>query len=81
MRRGPASLFRWPARREPPHFDRDRRRLPGHARRTRALVADEFGFTVSGSAATARELRSLVTRDPPRVLVMDLMLQESDASR
>src|SRR5882724_8448514 len=31
-----------------------------------------------GSAATARELRTLVTREPPRVLVMDLMLQESD---
>jgi DNA-binding NarL/FixJ family response regulator len=42
------------------------------------LIADEFGFSVSGSAATARELRHLVTREPPRVLVMDLMLQESD---
>jgi DNA-binding NarL/FixJ family response regulator len=42
------------------------------------LIADEFGFSVSGSAATARELRTLVTREPPRVLVMDLMLQESD---
>ena len=42
------------------------------------LLADEFGFAVSGSAATARELRMLVTRTPPHVLVMDLMLQESD---
>jgi DNA-binding NarL/FixJ family response regulator len=42
------------------------------------LIDDEFGFAVSGSAATARELRTLVTREPPRVLVMDLMLQESD---
>jgi DNA-binding NarL/FixJ family response regulator len=42
------------------------------------LIADEFGFVVSGSAATARELRTLVTRQPPHVLVMDLMLQEAD---
>jgi DNA-binding NarL/FixJ family response regulator len=42
------------------------------------LIADEFGFTVSGSAATARELRSLVSRQPPHVLVMDLMLQDAD---
>ena len=42
------------------------------------LIADEFGFAVSGTAATARELRTLVTRTPPHVLVMDLMLQESD---
>lgn len=42
------------------------------------LIAGEFGFAVSGSAATARELRTLVTRQPPHVLVMDLMLQESD---
>lgn len=42
------------------------------------LIADEFGFAVSGSAATARELRALVTRQPPHVLVMDLMLQDAD---
>ena len=42
------------------------------------LVGDEFGFAVSGSAATARELRTLVTREPPHVLVMDLMLQDAD---
>jgi DNA-binding NarL/FixJ family response regulator len=42
------------------------------------LIADEFGFAVSGSAATARELRTLVTREPPHVLVMDLLLQDAD---
>jgi len=42
------------------------------------LVADEFGFAISGSAATARELRQLVTHQPPHVLVMDLMLQDAD---
>ena len=42
------------------------------------LIADEFGFAVSGSAATARELRALVARQPPRVLVMDLMLRDAD---
>jgi DNA-binding NarL/FixJ family response regulator len=42
------------------------------------LISDEFGFAVSGSAATARELRTLVTREPPHVLVMDLMLQDAD---
>jgi DNA-binding NarL/FixJ family response regulator len=42
------------------------------------LITDEFGFTVSGSAASARELRALVGRQPPHVLVMDLMLQDGD---
>ena len=42
------------------------------------LVADEFGFAVSGTAATARELRALITRQPPHVLVMDLMLRDAD---
>src|SRR5581483_501675 len=42
------------------------------------LLADEFGFAVSGSAATPRELRALITRHPPRVLVMDLMLHDAD---
>lgn len=42
------------------------------------LIASEFGFAVSGSAATARELRTLVTRQPPHVLVMDLLLQDAD---
>lgn len=42
------------------------------------LIADEFGFAVTGSAATGRELRTLVTRQPPHVLVMDLMLRDAD---
>ncbi|MDO8543049.1 MAG: response regulator transcription factor [Opitutaceae bacterium] len=42
------------------------------------LIADEFGFAVTGSAATGRELRALVTLQPPHVLVMDLMLQDAD---
>ena len=42
------------------------------------LIADEFGFAVCGTAANARELRTLVSRQPPQVLVMDLMLQEAD---
>ncbi len=42
------------------------------------LLADEFGFAVSGSAATARELRALISHRPPQVLVMDLMLRDSD---
>src|SRR5688572_1890251 len=42
------------------------------------LIADEFGFAVTGSAATARELRALIGRQAPRVLVMDLMLQDAD---
>jgi DNA-binding NarL/FixJ family response regulator len=42
------------------------------------LIAEEFGFSVVGSAATARELRALVAHEPPHVLVMDLMLQDAD---
>lgn len=42
------------------------------------LIADEFGFQVAGSAATARELRSLVARQPLHVLVMDLLLDDTD---
>lgn len=42
------------------------------------LLVGEPDFTLAGSAGSARELRALVTRDPPRVLVMDLMLQEDD---
>lgn len=42
------------------------------------LLGDEFGFAVTGSAATARELSSLVSKEPPHVLVMDLMLREAD---
>jgi DNA-binding NarL/FixJ family response regulator len=43
-----------------------------------ALLAGEGGFTVVGSAASARETRSLVERTAPHVLVMDLMLAEDD---
>ena len=42
------------------------------------LIDDEFGFVVTGSAATAGELRRLLSSEPPAVLVMDLMLQETD---
>jgi DNA-binding NarL/FixJ family response regulator len=42
------------------------------------LIADEFGFAVCGTAANAREVRALVSRQPPQVLVMDLMLEEAD---
>ena len=42
------------------------------------LIDDEFGFEVTGSAATASELRRLVSQQPPTVLVMDLMLDETD---
>lgn len=42
------------------------------------LIADECSFGVACSAATAAELRGLVTRHPPQVLIMELMLQESD---
>lgn len=42
------------------------------------LIADECDLGVSDSAATAAELRGLVQRKVPQVLVMDLMLGESD---
>jgi DNA-binding NarL/FixJ family response regulator len=42
------------------------------------LIADECSFTVSGSAASAPELRELVARQPPQVLVMDLLLRGGD---
>ena len=42
------------------------------------IVSDECDLRISGSAATGAELRALVRRDPPRVLVMELMLQEDD---
>ncbi len=42
------------------------------------LLQHEGGFTVTGSAATVREVRLLVERAPPQVLVMDLMLGEDD---
>lgn len=43
-----------------------------------ALLAGEGGFTIVGSAASARDTRALVERANPRVLVMDLMLAEDD---
>lgn len=42
------------------------------------LLAGEGGFTVAGSAASARETKALVARAAPLVLVMDLMLAEDD---
>jgi DNA-binding NarL/FixJ family response regulator len=42
------------------------------------LLAGEGGFAVAGSAGSARELRLLLERQPPQVLVMDLMLHEED---
>jgi DNA-binding NarL/FixJ family response regulator len=43
-----------------------------------ALLAGEGGFTVVGSAGSARDTRALVARASPHVLVMDLMLAEDD---
>ena len=42
------------------------------------LIADECDLAVADSAATAAELRALIARRAPRVLVMDLMLQDED---
>ncbi len=42
------------------------------------IIADECDLAVSGSAATRAELHALVRRHPPQVLVMELMLQDSD---
>lgn len=42
------------------------------------IISDECDLRVSGSAATGAELRALVNREPPLVLVMELMLQEDD---
>jgi len=42
------------------------------------LISDECDLITSGSAATASELRQLVGHEPPKVLVMDLMLGEDD---
>jgi DNA-binding NarL/FixJ family response regulator len=42
------------------------------------LIGDECDLVVAGSAATAAELRALVTQRPPRVLVMDLMVRDAD---
>src|SRR6185503_41242 len=40
------------------------------------LVADECDLAVAGSAATGAELRALIARQRPIVLVMELMLRE-----
>jgi len=42
------------------------------------LVTDECDLAVSGSAATGTELRALIARQPPKVLVMELMLRDED---
>ncbi len=42
------------------------------------LLADECDFAMVNSAATAVELRSVIARQPPQVLVMDLMLGDAD---
>ena len=43
------------------------------------ILADECDLAMVNSAATAAELRGIITRRPPRVLVMDLTLQDEDA--
>jgi DNA-binding NarL/FixJ family response regulator len=42
------------------------------------LIDDECDMAVSGSAATASELRQFIAQSPPVVLVMDLMMHEGD---
>lgn len=42
------------------------------------IIADECDLAVSGSAATGPELRQLVTQQVPRVLVMELILDDGD---
>jgi len=42
------------------------------------LICDECDMAVTNSAATAAELRLIVDRNPPEVLVMDLMLGDED---
>jgi DNA-binding NarL/FixJ family response regulator len=42
------------------------------------LIGDECDLAVAGSAATGRELREIIARQPPRVLVMELMLRDGD---
>lgn len=43
-----------------------------------ALLEREGGFLVTGRATNGRELRDLIAKNPPRVLVMDLMLGQED---
>jgi DNA-binding NarL/FixJ family response regulator len=42
------------------------------------IIADECDLAVVSSAATAPELRALIIREPPQVLVMELMLRDGD---
>ena len=42
------------------------------------LVADECDLAVSGSAATGAELRAVITRQAPQVLVLEIMLHDVD---
>jgi len=42
------------------------------------LISDQCDLAVSGSAATGAELRALIARQPPQVLVMELMLRDDD---
>ena len=42
------------------------------------LLRDEGGFAVTGEAGTAREVRTLVEKTPPQVLITDLMLGDQD---
>jgi DNA-binding NarL/FixJ family response regulator len=43
-----------------------------------ALIAGECDLAVTGSAASGRELREVISRDPPKVLVMDIVLSDDD---
>ncbi|MBI5380547.1 MAG: response regulator transcription factor [Opitutae bacterium] len=43
-----------------------------------ALLEREGGFTLTGRAANGREVRAQIERQPPQVLVLDLMLQAED---
>ncbi len=43
-----------------------------------SLISHECDMAVTNSAATAAELRAIVAKAPPRVLVMDLMLGDAD---
>jgi DNA-binding NarL/FixJ family response regulator len=43
-----------------------------------AVLAQRGGFHVAARAGTAQEVRDLVERAPPAVLVLDLMLREED---
>ena len=42
------------------------------------ILADECDLGVANCAATAAELRLIITRRPPTVLVMDLMIHDAD---